>query len=279
VGWLKPEVLPIFAFHKTVLEQILEITSGRNQGYKDASHPTIFKELLDSDLPPEELSIKRLQHEGQTLVGAGIETTKWTLSVACFHIYTKPEIYERLHEELMKAIPDEKHMPPLVELEKLEYLTAVIQESLRLSYGVVMRLPRISPNNPVPYTTPTGTTHLIPPGVAFSLNQYSMHHSPLLYPSSHTFDPSRWLNNPLAFDGKPLSTYLVPFAKGTRSCLGMQLAYAELYVGLASFVRRVRVNILNGGKGQEGDELVRCVRDAFVPQARGTFEGVMGVVC
>jgi len=55
----------------------------------------------------------------------------------------------------------------------------------------------------------------------------------------------------------------------------MQLAYAELYVGLAAFVRRVRVEILNE---EGGDELVKCVRDAFVPQARGTFEGVRGFV-
>jgi hypothetical protein len=39
---------------------MLAIENGKNQGHKELSYLTVFKELLDSDLPPEENSVDRL---------------------------------------------------------------------------------------------------------------------------------------------------------------------------------------------------------------------------
>jgi cytochrome P450 len=106
----------------------LDIKAGRNEAHKDASHPTILKELIDSNLPPQEKTMERLQHEGQVIVGAGLETVKLTMCVALFHILDKPEIKHLLDAELLKAWPDVDYPPTLTELESLPYLTAVIQE-------------------------------------------------------------------------------------------------------------------------------------------------------
>jgi cytochrome P450 len=106
----------------------LDVKAGRNEAHKDASHPTILKELIDSNLPPQEKTMERLQHEGQVIVGAGLETVKWTMCVALFHILDKPEIKQCLDAELLKAWPDIDDPPKLAELESLPYLTAVIQE-------------------------------------------------------------------------------------------------------------------------------------------------------
>jgi hypothetical protein len=72
--------------------------------------------------------MERLQHEGQVIVGAGLETVKWTMCVAIFHVLDKPEIKQRLDAELLKAWPDIDDPPKLTDLESLPYLTAVIQE-------------------------------------------------------------------------------------------------------------------------------------------------------
>lgn len=67
-----------------------------------------------------------------------------------------------------------------------------------------------------------------------------MHNDEELFPASHTFDPSRWLNDARGPDGiKPLTSYLANFSKGTRQCLGIHLAYAEMYIGLANAFRRL----------------------------------------
>jgi cytochrome P450 len=47
---------------------------------------------------------------------------------------------------------------------------------------------------------------------------------------------------PTGPDGKKLLTgYLVPFSRGARSCLGIPLAYAELYICLANLIRKCKL--------------------------------------
>jgi hypothetical protein len=102
-----------------IKQQVEDILEGRNEKHKDASHPTILKELIDSNLPPQEKSMQRLQHEGQVIVGAGLETVKWTMCVALFHVLDKLEIEQRLDAELLQAWPDLDNPPKLAELERL----------------------------------------------------------------------------------------------------------------------------------------------------------------
>lgn len=109
--------------------QIINVISGENDANKHVSHRTVFHELLQSGLPPEELSVERLKHEAASITGAGIDTTKTTLALATFHILANPHVLERLQEELRRAVPDASAPPPtLPELEKLPYLDAVVQE-------------------------------------------------------------------------------------------------------------------------------------------------------
>jgi len=126
-------------------------------------------------------------------------------------------------------------------LEGLPYLTACIQEGLRLSYGVSTRLARISPDSVMIFNDGKKDWH-IPPGTPTSMTSYLMHHNQTIFPSSHEYIPQRWLDNPR------LDKYLASFTKGTRQCVGMNLAYAELYTCLASIFRRY------GGPGSTGPE-------------------------
>jgi cytochrome P450 len=88
-------------------------------------------------------------------------------------------------------------------------------------------------------------SYIIPPGTPFSMSTYSMHQNDMVFPSPETFDPSRWLPDPATGEmpvgpvgEKLLTRYLTPFLKGARQCLGMTLAYAELYILIANLFRR-----------------------------------------
>lgn len=66
-----------------------------------------------------------------------------------------------------------------------------------------------------------------------------MHSNEQLFPEPSVFKPERWLGNPRGPDGTKLLTYyLTTFAKGTRMCTGLYLAYAEIYIGLSTLFRR-----------------------------------------
>ena len=89
---------------------------------------TIFTAIIQSDIPRSEVTEQRLNDEAVGVVGAGLETTMRTLSVAVFHVVANPRIHQRLRIELDDAIPNPDQIPPWEVLEKLPYLTACINE-------------------------------------------------------------------------------------------------------------------------------------------------------
>lgn len=137
--------------------QIAQLLAQHNKNYQDVAHPVLFHEILDSKLPDSQKTIHRLREEAFQLVGAGIITTAWTLSVATYYLLASPRILRRLKEDLASAMPDPNTSVPLEVLEQLPYLVAIVQEALRLSYGVSSRLQRVSPDKPLIFTDRLGS--------------------------------------------------------------------------------------------------------------------------
>lgn len=78
--WLAMKLAPglylYIAFIRDCERQVKLIMKGSNvMKDKDDIHPTIFHELLQSDVPASEKSLSRLVQEGQIVVSAGTETT------------------------------------------------------------------------------------------------------------------------------------------------------------------------------------------------------------
>lgn len=208
------------------------MASADSDSWKDMAHPTIFHSILDSPLPTDEKSYTRLWQDGQIAVFAGTLTTAWTLSVAAYHLLAQPAILKKLKAELQTAIPDPTSHLSITMLEQLPYLTACVQEALRLGYGTSTRLPRIAPDETIVFTdSKRGKDWTIPPGTPVSMTCPLIHHDEAIFPDSHTFRPERWLENP------QLEKYLVSFSKGSRQCIGINLANAELYLMLGRLFR------------------------------------------
>lgn len=150
-------------------------------------------------------------------MGAGVETVSWTLAVTSFHLLNNSRILHKLQAELEKEFPDPTATLHSLQQEKLSYLSACIQEGIRLSYGVSSRNPRISPDAPIKYNIWT-----IPAGTPVSMTTLDTNHDEHIFPKSHEFILERWLDNPVTKDGHNLDHYAVTFGKGARSCLGIK---------------------------------------------------------
>ena len=242
----------------------------------DVAHPTIFHEILDSKLPESEKTVRRLRDEAWIVVGAGTLTTAWTLSVATYYLLENPHILRRLKDELRAAIPDPNQNPRLSVLENLPYLTAILKEALRLSYGVASRLPRISPIDDIKFKdTATGKEWTIPAGTVVSMTTTLLHHDESIYPNSGAFLPERWVED------SSLDKFLFSFSKGSRQCLGINLAWGELYIALAGVFRRWG-SVECRDEGDEGvlelfeTEIgdVEIARDGFVVLTRDGSKGI-----
>lgn len=124
---LHPICLPTH-FTQSITSQVAAILQGSNVKSTDVAHPTIFHDIIDSKLPDSDKSLERLTEEALSVVGAGMETTKWVLTVATFHLLSNDDVRAKLKSELAEAMPDSANILPYNELEKLAFLTAVIQE-------------------------------------------------------------------------------------------------------------------------------------------------------
>ncbi|EGD95987.1 hypothetical protein TESG_03448 [Trichophyton tonsurans CBS 112818] len=193
----------------------------------DTIKSTLIYSIAHSDLPPAEKTFDRIFEEVATVTGAGLETISNTLRLILYHVYSSDEILQRLREEINAASTIVTEPLTLKELEQLPYLTAVLMEGLRLSPGVGSRAARITDQDlfyehwRIPAGTPVGMTTIL------------MHTDENLYPDPMCFNPDRWIDS----TAKRSTTTFAPFSRGTRICLGMHLAWAEMYLLLASLVQ------------------------------------------
>ena len=194
------------------------------------SHPSVFHSLRDdANLPLSEKSLPRLVMEAQSLIGAGTLTTAHMLSMTTYHVLVNPPILDKLIAELEEAIPDPTTPCSLQDLEQIPYLGAVINEGLRISYGTVHRLQRVHPD-----TALTFQDWVIPPGTPVGMSPIDLHNDPAVFPEPRKFDPSRWTGP----DKETRQRHLLNFGRGTRQCVGMNLAQAEIHMALAAIFRR-----------------------------------------
>ncbi|KAF6747677.1 cytochrome P450 [Ephemerocybe angulata] len=199
-----------------------------------AEHEIIYHHLLSAGTvekggkPPSRQS---LIDEASVMITAGTETIANACTVACFHLSRSPDIERRLREELIGAWSDASAHMPLERLEKLPYLTAVIKEGLRLSHGIVTPLPRQAHDGVVI----DGVD--IPPGAIVAMGHTFMHLSPELFEDPLAFNPERWLT------GDAQDRHVVSFSRGPRVCLGVNLAWAELYLILGNLFRKVQMEL------------------------------------
>jgi cytochrome P450 len=297
---LQPSMASVLDFQEEMRRMIREAQndvkkwdSGKERGPK--ADRTIMHGILRSGLPEEELQMEILKDQAVGLMGAGIASAQWTLTIAFFYIVNDRDVYAKLKHELMSAMPD-PGAPGSLEgvLEKLPYLAACVEEGMmteqncipylgrhlvanqnewaavRLACGQMTRSPRISK------TPTTYAQYILPPGTHISLDTWHMHHNEVLYPSSFSFIPERWLNDPRApaphYSG-PLKHYMVSFGKGTRRCLGENLARAEITMALASLFRRFDWDLF-----ETTAEDVRVVRDVIAPDVSRSSRGVRVLV-
>ena len=93
---------------------------------------SLFRHIVNSNMPESELSDDRLAKEAQVLLGGGTASTARTLSFISYYVLANPPIRSRLQEELrdtMAGFPE--HVPSWAELERVTYLQALIKEGLR----------------------------------------------------------------------------------------------------------------------------------------------------
>ncbi|KAG9241457.1 trichodiene oxygenase [Calycina marina] len=222
-----------------------------------AENRNVVHQILGSTLPPSDKTFERIFAEVMTISSAGFETSASVLRLVMFHVYSNSNILQRLRTELASAASGIVDIDTLElkELEHLPYMTAVLKEGLRLSPAIATRMARIAPE----CTTVYGRWS-IPGGTPVGMTTILLHTDPAIYPEPSNFNPDRWMH---LNERENLGKVFAPFSRGSRMCIGMHLAWAEMYLIVASLVQKFDFRFNNATAKDfecESDQFVICTR-------------------
>ncbi|KAM3559472.1 hypothetical protein ARSEF4850_004104 [Beauveria asiatica] len=178
--------------------------------------------MLAANLPKQQKTFDRVFGECRAFILAGTETTATVLTSITYHALANPEILTRLRTEIRSAREAKGTALEYQQVKALPYLTGVINEALRTSNSISARLVRYSDVADFQYQQ-----FLLPRGTYISMSINDVHMDTAIFPEPEKFNPDRWLNQA---DYKRLVKHLQPWGRGSRICLGLELAYADLYL-------------------------------------------------
>jgi cytochrome P450 len=145
-----------------------------------------------------------------------------------------PAAEARLHEELHGILAG--RAPELADFERLAYLRAVVNETLRLyPAAYIVARTSVAPCTIAGYDFPSDTTMI--------MAQWVMHRDPRYFDDPEVFRPERWLNG--LENRLPAGAYF-PFGDGPRRCIGQGFALLESALVLATIAQKYRFRLVPG---------------------------------
>ena len=216
-----------FEFQRSYERQV-KIAVDRQGVPPDGHSPSILDAVVRSpELAQSDKKVGRVLEEARNTVGAGTETTASTLTAMTYYVLANPSVFQKLKKELHKAADGSTDLLDLKTLDRLPYLQACINETLRIRAPVTGRLPRVNPRAAMTYTDPTGKSYTFPPGTVISMTATDMHYNTDVFPEPDQYRPERWIRSLPEAKAK-MQQCFVPFGKGTRGCIGIELARMEM---------------------------------------------------
>lgn len=180
-----------------------------------------------SDDPNSEFNQKEVLDQVVGMIFAGHETTALAMTYALHQLGANPEVADRFYAEIDAELDEQ---PSLADLQELEYVDQIINETLRL-YPPVHATPRVT-TEPIElgeYTLPADEEVL--------LSTWSIHRDPRFYDEPLAFNPKRWEDT----SPRDLGYKFIPFGGGPRICIGRHFARLEMKAVLATIGQHYRL--------------------------------------
>ncbi|KAI3403503.2 hypothetical protein KGF56_003660 [Candida oxycetoniae] len=188
----------------------------------------------------------------------------------------KDYAYSFLTDNLFADVIDD-----LEKIDQLQFLNSLLLENSRVHASIPGAEPRIVDKED--YCV--NGIH-IPLGTTISCLPFALHREPTVFPNAMAFVPQRWLPYPHESETtykmrlKQQNKFMMPFGKGIRMCLGMNLAQLEIKLVIANLywhyssqldpdwchVTQDNTPIKLGSKWQGSnrtDQEMMCMNDAY----------------
>nr|QWK52368.1 cytochrome P450 71B5-1 [Isatis tinctoria] len=167
-------------------------------------------------------------------VNAGAITMIWTMTELSRH----PRVMKKVQEEIRATLGPNKERITEEDLDKVEYLKLVIQETFRLHPPAPLLLPRLTMSD----IKIQG--YNIPKNTMIQINTYTIGRDPQNWTKPEEFIPERFVDNPIDYKGQHFE--LLPFGAGRRVCPGMATGITIVELCLLSLLYFFDWSLPNG---------------------------------
>lgn len=221
---------------RTKVEQELERSPKPESEVRKDFFYWLFK-AVDPETGERGYDMDELYGECELLTIAGSDTTSIVLSAAFFYLARRPDVQAKLAQEIISRFSSYDEIKSGDKLHSCKYLTAFLQEALRMT-------PPVSAE-PAREVLQGGTTvdgHYIPQGLNVSTGLYCLSYNKDVYPEPFKFRPERWIVAENEKDGSSAESVALAesgfcaFSTGSRGCVGKNLAWLEMRLVVAKFL-------------------------------------------
>lgn len=183
----------------------------------------------------------------QSLILAGTDTTTSTLTWALCLLLNNREVLNKAVHELDTQIGREKLVMES-DLNKLEYLQAIIKETMRLCPTLPLNVPHESIED-----CTIGGYH-VPAGTRLLTNISKLQRDPFIYSNPLEFRPERFLTTHKNVDLKGQHFELIPFGAGRRMCPGISFGLKVMQITLANLLHGFDIVTQDGRAADMGEQ-------------------------
>ncbi|KAJ7139169.1 cytochrome P450 [Mycena epipterygia] len=210
----------------------------------------------EAGLEKEKPTLESSAADGIVAVVAASDTTASVLSSLVWFLLSHSECYRRVQLELDSVFDDGDDPLDVSKHPQLKFLSACINETMRLHPPVPTNGTRqVNPNMAGRYTA----GRFIPPGTSIYTPSYSLHRNPAYFTSPDQFLPDRWL--PGATFPKHEPSSFIPFSLGPANCAGKRFAKRELLMVACLLLKSFQLRFADGFDGNKWPE---HIHDFFV---------------
>ncbi|KZT53966.1 cytochrome P450 [Calocera cornea HHB12733] len=228
-GFLRKENAQYEADMKLMVDLCDEIIAHRKSHPGEAKNDLLERMLEGKDPKTGRgLSDANIRNQLITFLIAGHETTSGLLSFTCYHLLSTPSAYTKVQTEIDAILGKEPIQ--LSHLPKLEYLQAVLRESIRLNAPLGML--SLTPSE----DTIVGGQWEIKKGTRCGVEINGLQRDREVWgEDAEEFKPERMLDG--KFEALPPNSWK-PFGNGARACIGRAFAWQEALMMMATLMQK-----------------------------------------
>ncbi|KAL0381556.1 UNVERIFIED_CONTAM: Alkane hydroxylase MAH1 [Sesamum angustifolium] len=195
------------------------------------------------------------------LMIAGRDTTSSALTWFIWLVSTHPEVEKRIRDELKSFLPagerEKWRVFGVEETKKLVYMHGAICEALRLYPPVPFQH-----KEPVePDILPSG--HFVEPTMKVMFSLYAMGRMESVWGEDCLeFKPERWISDRGSIKHEPSYKFLA-FNAGPRTCLGKEVAFAQVKAVAATLIHNYQVRLADGHRVLPNCSIILYIRNGL----------------